>query len=221
MIPFGNFEPDRSIHKAGVTNKIINCKPVADGWGPLPSLQALSEALPGAPRGALTARSLTGDFITVAGTETNLYEVDQAGVWTSIGSGYSVPTGDNWSFELFGNRIIATQLGNPPQYYDIGVSASFAALPGSPPTARFVSVVGDFVVLYGLDGDLASLHWSGLNNSEQWTVGEELSDTQYFPNGGPIHGVIEVVGGSYVLQRDLIRSMAFQPDSAFTFAFRS
>jgi len=63
------------------------------------------------------------------------------------------------------------------------------------------------------------VQWSGIGNSEQWTPGEELSDIQTFPDGGAVQGILPVSNGAVVFQERVIRSMAFNPGSAFTFTF--
>ncbi|MEK1928239.1 MAG: hypothetical protein AAAC47_00330, partial [Pararhizobium sp.] len=167
IINFPPFEPDKAVYNTQATDVALNVAPVADGWGPLPSFVPYADALPTAPKGSITARTAQGVTVTIAGTTTHLYLVNNDGSLTDVsGATYAVPDGDDWSFALYGSRIIATNVIDDVQYYDIGVSTDFANLPGTPPKARFVKVVGDFLVLFQLASDAAALHWSGINNSE-------------------------------------------------------
>lgn len=219
MMVFPPYEPDRSIHNTGATDSVLNVKPVADSWGPMYALSPFSAVLPSPPRGGIALRSASGAQVAFVGTATGLYSLAPDGSWTDVSGAsapYAMPVGDNWTFEIFGERVIATQIGNFPQYYDIGVSTDFATLPNAP-KAKFVSVVGDFIWLLNLEGNPAGYAFSGLNNSEQWTPGLEFSDTGAFPDGGEIMGCVPTVGGCFILQRTIIRVATFAPQSGYTF----
>lgn len=220
MIPFGKFEPDKSIHNPSASTVILNVRPTADGWGSLPKLSVFSDALAEDPRGAQTLVTASGTVTTFVGTKTAIYRLGSDGSWTDVShTTYALPDGDSWSFAIYGNRILATNSADGLFYYDVGSSSAFAAAAGSPPAAKYVAVVGEFVVLLNLASDPAGLQWSGIGNSEQWTSGEELSDGQTFPEGGDIRGIVPVENGAYIAQRDMWRQMTFSPGSGFTFAF--
>lgn len=222
IVPFSAFEPDRATYNSNSTATALNVLPVADGWGPMPALVPLADALPSAPKGSITARLSSGTQVTISGTTTALYLVNSNGTLTDVsgvGSPYGVPDGDEWSFDVFGSRIIATNLIDGAQYYDIGVSTDFAPLPGSPPRARFVKVIGDFVALYQHDTDRSALQWSGINNSEQWTPGEELSDVNSFPDGEELQAISVNGSGATLAFRSGFRTMNFDPSSGYVFTF--
>jgi len=220
IISFPPFEPDKAIYNTQATGVALNVAPVADGWAPLPSFVPYASALPSEPKGSITARTAQGVTVTIAGTKTHLYRVANNGALTDVSSAtYDVPDGDEWSFALYGSRIIATNLTDVVQYYDIGTSTDFADLPGSPPKARFAKVVGDFLVLFQLDDDKSALHWSGINNSEQWVPGEELSDRNSFPDGEELQAISVNGSGATLAFRKGFRTMNFSPDSGFVFTF--
>lgn len=220
IVPFPPLEKDKASYNASATSVALNVLPVADGWGPFPALVPYAAALESAPRGSITVRTAEGEQLTIAGTATKLFSVSGAGALTDVSGGtYALPAGDQWSFCLFGERIIATNIVDGPQYYDIGTSADFQALPGTPPDARFCTTVGDFVVLFQLANDVSGLAWSGINNSEQWTVGRELSDRQSFPDGEELQAVIPNGASATLLFRAGMRSMTFAPASGFVFQF--
>lgn len=221
-ITFPPFEPDKAPYNSNATAVAVNALPIADGWGPMPSLVPLANALASAPRGSITARLSTGVQATICGTATGLYLVNNNGTLTDVSgpsAPYAVPDGDEWSFDVFGARIIATNLNDVVQYYDVGVSTDFANLPGSPPKARFVKVIGDFVALYQLENDKAAIHWSGINNSEQWVPGEELCDTNSFPDGEELQAISVNGSGATLAFRSGFRSMIFDPSSGYVFTF--
>lgn len=222
IIPFANFEPDKAPYNSNATDVAVNALPIADGWGPMPSLVPLANALPSAPKGSITARLSSGTQVTICGTSTGLYLVNNDGTLTDVSGAsapYSVPDGDEWSFDVFGARIIATNLNDDPQYYDVGVSTDFADLPGSPPKARFVKVIGDFVALFQLENDASAIHWSGINNSEQWVPGEELCDTNSFPDGEELQAISVNGSGATLAFRAGFRTMTFDPSSGYVFTF--
>lgn len=220
ILPLGPYEPDRARYARDASNVILNARPVADGWGPLPSLETFSSALSGEPRGAFTGIAPSGTIAAFAWTATAAWKLAADGTWSDVKSGaYSLATGDRWTADIFGSRIIVTNITDGVEYWDIGTSSVFATLPGSPPAAKYVRTVGDFVVLGHISGTPNKIVWSGLNNSEQWTSGEELSDSQTFADGGAVQGILEVAGGALVFQEDCIRSMQFVPQSDYTFAF--
>ena len=56
-----------------------------------------------------------------------------------------------------------------PQVFDLTSSSAFADLGGSPPQARYIAMVGRFVVLSGLLSTPYRIQWSGLNATTTWT----------------------------------------------------
>ena len=138
-----------------------------------------------------------------------------AGLWAAI---INVGSGDFWRFTQYGTRLIAVNANDAPQYIDVDAGANFAVLTGSPPQAKNVSVVGDFLVMSGLTTYPYRVQWSGINDSTIWTVGTSLSDTQDFADGGKVTGV---AGGEtgYILQEYAIRRMTFLPGSDYVFTF--
>ena len=223
MIPFPPFEPDKSPFNGGAGDNLKNCLPVADGWGPMPSLSVISEALPGTFKNGAYVRTSSGDFVVIAGTSTGLYRLDTTDFsWVDISgpsAPYNVPLNDLWSFTLFGPNLIANSLGDVPQTYDIDAGGNFADLGGSPPVAKFSWAAGDFLVLAHLANEPSALQWSGLNNSAYWTIGQRGADKQLLPSGGEIMGGIPDQRGALVILRDAMQYMQFAPSSGYTFTF--
>jgi hypothetical protein len=221
LIPFPLFEPDKSPFNAGAGNNLLNCLPVADGWGPMPSLSAITSALGAECKGAVFVRTAAGAYSVIAGTEAGLFKLNTADyTWTDISGAsapYSVPENDLWSFTVFGTKLIAHTLGDVPQVYDIEAGSTFADLGGSPPTAKYSWVAGDFLVFGYLDGEPNTIQWSGLNNAAYWTIGERGSDKQELPAGGEIMGGIPDQRGALIIQRNAMQYMQFAPGSGYTF----
>lgn len=128
----------------------------------------------------------------------------------------ALSSSDNWQFAQFGDLVIAVQANVAPQVYDLSSATAFSDLSGSPPNARYISIVGRFVVLSGLVNEPYRVHWSGLGNATQWTSGTNSSDFQDLPDGGVVRGV---AGGEYgvILQDNVIRRMTYVPGSPVIF----
>ncbi len=180
--------------------------------------------------GVRLKNSLWGIF---AGTRTKLYKFTPLGwvdVSRTVGGPYDVPfgtTNELWSFAAFGDELYAQQIGDTLQVINIDTGTNFEDAPGDPPLAHKVSQIGDFLVLSNLSPTVTwpnvnhrMIHWCGINDPTNWTVGLGLSDQQEFPDGGPVQGVAgsETIG--YVVQERAIRTMQFMPgDTTFIFSF--
>jgi hypothetical protein len=220
IVPFPHFEPDKSRFNGGASNVITNCKPTADGWGPLPSLTALSGALASAPLGAIAVKNDAGTVKIYVGTATKLYEIstnDYTFTDRSKVGDYNLAEGERWEFDLFGETLIATALGDVPQFIDIGSGTIFADLTNATFQARHVAVVGDFVVFGYTSTDARKLVWSGLNDATFWTIGERGSDEQILPDGGVIQGIIPQQPNALVAQDNKWRGLLFDSTSDYTF----
>jgi hypothetical protein len=223
MIQFGPWEPDSSGVNIGVLSDARNVYANKAGYGPVQALaESGSDALPSKAVGKFTARASDGGRITFAGTQTKIYRL-VSGAWVdytrSSGGDYNVPTDDFWSFAQFGQYVIACNINDDVQVIDIDSGATaFSALGGSPPKARYVSVVGDFVVLGCLSTNNRKVRNSAINSVTGWTVGTNLCDEQEFPDGDRVTGV---AGGEfgYVVQERALRRMIFQPGSDTAFRY--
>jgi hypothetical protein len=128
----------------------------------------------------------------------------------------SLSSDAQWQFAQFGNLVFATQKNVVLQVYNLSSSTAFADTSGSPPQANYISVVGRFLVLSGLLSNPFRIHWSGLNDTTNWTSGVGSSDYQDFPDGGIVRGV---AGGEFgtVFQDQAIRRMSYIPGSPLIF----
>lgn len=221
MVAFAAYEPDRAILNPNASTYVLNVVPVADGYGPLPDLVVYSLALPSRCFGTCYVRSSTGSYSVIAGTQTGLYLLNPATLaWDDISgpsAPYSVPDSDRWCFARFGALLIATNIGDPVQVYNVDAPLAFADLGGSPPQAKYVTVAGDFVMLGNLFSLPQRVRWSGVNDSTFWTSGERGSDFQDFPDGEDITGLFGDSVGAVVVQRKMFRVMTFDPASGFVF----
>lgn len=222
-IPFPPFEPDKSSFDPAASARVVNALPVAGGWGPMPGLTEISQALPSECVGATFVRTSTGIFRIIAGTRTRLYELDTTAYsWADItgpAGPYSVPIGDAWTFTRFGSKLVIHNLSDPIQVYDIEAGGTVANLAGSPPRAKYSWVAGDFLVLGYTDAPNGAkiVQWCELNNIEGWRVGKNGADYQELPEGDEIQGGFGENGGFTVIQRAAMQFFPFAPSSGFTF----
>jgi hypothetical protein len=171
--------------------------------------------------GAAIVYESDGTVHSFAGTDTALRKLASNRSWDDVSRpspDYTVGAGERWNFEVFGDLVLAVTISETPQAYDLSTTGTFDDLAGTPPKARYIAVVRDFVLLGNLENYANRVHWSGINDAEQWTPGTASSDYQDFPSGGPVRGLL---GGEvgYVFQAQKIWRMTFQPGSAAIFSF--
>lgn len=216
QIPFGPFAPDLSELDVGVCAVALNVYPGLNSYSPILAADTpYSDALPEAPRGLFLARKQNGTFVALAGTDGTLQRLD-GNSWTEIGSGFNVPVDEFWSGVQFGTTFIFTNITDGAQAYDLEAGGSTGALSGSPPAARFVDVIEDYVVLASLASDAFAIAWSDTNDAEEWSTGN--SGSQSFPDGGRVQNFAGAAG--LVVQETAIRDMIHAPGSAEVFQFQ-
>jgi hypothetical protein len=223
VIAFPPFEPDRSIFNPASSVNVINCVPVADGWGPLPDLTMISTALASECLGAVYARTSTGSYRIFAGTTTKLYEYNSATLgWTDItrlaGGNYAVPAGDKWSFTVFGSNLIAHNITDDIQFIGIDAGTNFAILAGSPPKAKYSWIAGEYLCLGNIASFPNRIMTSGIGDATYWTIGSKGCDIQDFADGEEVMGGKGSQQGAVIFQRKRIRSMTITTGD---FSFRT
>lgn len=224
FIQFGPWHPDLDAHNSPIMIRAENCQPAPSGYHPIPKFVPVATPVPERVFGSRVFIDQTGGYHSFCGTSTSLYKFNDATfVWDDVSgpSGpYATTTYSGWDFDIFGNRVIATNFADPVQKYDLESDTTFVDLGGSPPQARFVEIVQDQVVLACINDTLAGsrVAWSGIANSEQWTPGTNSAGFTDLSTGGPITGLI---GGEvgYPLQRGRISRMQFVPGSTYVYQF--
>ena len=220
MIRFPNFEPDRTRYALDASTLITNAVPVADGWGPLADLVSISAALAAECLGAVYVRTTAGAYRLIAFTASAIYELNTTDyTWTDI-TGATVPacpTGDRWWFVVFGDNLIAGNLGTVPQFIAITGGTDFADLTGSPPTTRYAWVAGEYLVLAHTTAAPNRIYTSGIGDATYWTVGQRGADFQEFAEGEDIVGGIGAERGAIIFQRKMIRQMVLTSGGDYSF----
>jgi hypothetical protein len=219
---FPKFAPDQNDPGEHTSSVIQNVFPRVDGYGPVPALVTFTSALPGPCRGYFYARNTDSSISIFAGTVTDLYEMNNTTfTWTRVSKGgvsYApVASTSNWQFLQFENTVLAVQVNTVPQTFNLGVSAAFADLAGSPPQAGCIAAINGFIVLSELLGNVNRIQWSDLFGITTWTAGVGYSDFQDLPDGGGVHGLSGGDNYGLAFQDLCIRSLIYAPGQAVVF----
>lgn len=222
-VPFAEWRPDAAELNSQFTGDVNNVLCAAGSYLPFPAPSELTGALAAKPLGAFVARSLNGQVTVFVGTVEKLYVMDNTDLtWTDVsktGATYNANDTARWDFEQFGEYVVAVNVNDDPQVFQLGVSTEFADLGGSPPRAHFVKAWGDFLCLMQLANNPNRVHWSGLNDITSWTPGTANSDYQDFPEGGVVQGSSRATNPVILMQRAVYVG-TFVPGSAVIFTFR-
>jgi hypothetical protein len=209
MLTFGPYTPDQPELNGGTTVAQNVLPRTVSSYGPIKSLSPVTAALTNRAQGAGAFVDKAGGIHNFCGDSENIFKLNVTawGEQSAVAAGYTTATDDTWNFIKFGEVIVAVNgFTDNPQAYTLNVSTDFAALAGSPPQAKHIAVIKDFVVLGNLDeaGTVYSnrLRWSAINDVTDWpTIGSadaaaKQSDQQDLPVGGEIQAIIGAVGGS-------------------------
>jgi len=194
-IAFGEWLPDQP----GVTGAITdakNCYPVANGYAPVRSEADYSDA---AAQNLLIAfgGKFGGEVALFAAGATQVYKFDSSDASLDAATTTGYTSVESWDVTQYGAKMILANGQDKLQAYEIGVSTYFADLAAAAPTAKFVTVVRDFVVAANDGTDTNKVYWSDINDETDWTPGAaSQSDFQIIPDGGDITGL---AGGEYGL----------------------
>lgn len=208
-VQVGEWLPDQpALSNLGAT-EAKNVIPWNDSYKSFNDLSVASTALNARCQGGYFARDDAGNVFNYAGDATKLYSLDgmsYSDVSRIAGGAYSTPTDGDWEFTQWGETVISVNGSDVPQVVSLG-GAAFTALAGSPPTARHIAVVRDFVVLGNISGSPNRVQWSAIGDSETWTISSStLADFQDLQGDGG--WVAKIVGGEFGVvfrERDIWR----------------
>jgi hypothetical protein len=193
-IVFGEWLPDQP----GVTGAVmeaVNCFPVTNGYAPLREAADYSDAS-GETLLVAFAGKYAGASSLFAASATSIYKFDSSDAsLDALKTSYS--SVEAWDVTQFGSKLIMANGSNVLQTWDLGGSTTVSALSASAPTAKYVTVVRDFVVAANVGGEENKVYWSDINDETDWTPSTaSQSDSQLIPDGGDVTGI---AGGEYGL----------------------
>lgn len=217
---FGDWLPDLdAMNPVPHLRDAKGCIPGLKGYKPLPGVAASSsseDSIGGRPYGVIMARDKDNAAHIYAASSNKLWEYELPDDWqdrSKTGNYTAATTRTRWRFTTFGDRLIATNGLDAPQYIDMSTAATqFDDLPGTPGICKYVATYGEFVFLAALGSSGMAIKWSAIGNSEGWTAGVGLSDEQEFADGGNITGMLATKSALYVFQEDCIRRVLFTGD---------
>lgn len=218
LVNFAPWRPDRAALNSAFTASASNVLPSPDGYIPFPSFSSFTQATTDPANGGFTAISSSGVVSVFVGTEGDLLKLDATDnswdVVTKTATTYSSNENAKWWFIQFGDYVVAGNINDPPQVYQLGVSTLFADLGGSPPNASGAAIWGgDYLALWAGD----TVYWSDTNNITNWATGN--SGSQTFPDGGEVMGANSITN-PFIIQRDAIRHASYAPGSLEVFTFQ-
>lgn len=221
-IEFKDWLPDQP-GITGVVKEALNVVPQAVGYGPLRTpvdySQSASETLNNVVAGRNPATGATEVF---AGGETKLFKLDSGDLSlddVSKMGGYTTPAEQKWRFTQFGDVLIAANADEKLQGWTLGSSTAWADLSADAPTAKYLTVVRDFVVAgYTSSTDSQKVQWSGINDETQWTTtSTNQSDYQVIPDGGAVQGITGGEFGLVLMEKSIYRMSYVGTPAIFQF----
>lgn len=228
MIKLGQFLPDQPPFQSAGATVANNVVPAANGYTNLPDVQPFSGAANKFIRGMFAAKDDAASSAIYAGDEESLYKLDATdSTFTDISktSDASYSTGDGyvWRFVQFGEEVIATNYSDPIQTITAAAGGRFSDLAGSPPKAKYIAVVRDFVMC-GYTNDTTDgekpyrVRWSGIGDYDSWAVSADTqADFQDIADMGAVTGL---VGGEYatiLMERGIVRAQYVGSPLVFEF----
>lgn len=217
QLKFGEWLPDQQAYLNAGLLEAKNCIPQAQSYRSISSPIGVSDALNDRVVGSAWVRDQNQAIVVLVGTQTGLFWLQDDGSWRNVsqGSADADPAGPyaavtRWEFARFGTLVVAVAAGIAPQVIDLsaGLAARFADLggpsTGTPPQAKRVAVVRDFVFLGDLTNEEDTIQWSGFNNAAIWDQIIYQADSQRLYEGGRVQ---RVIGGGYglIFQENRIR----------------
>lgn len=218
LVNFAPWRPDRAALNSAFTSYAVNVLPSPDGYIPFPSFAAFTQATGDPANAGITAISSSGVVHVFAGTDEDLLKLDTSdnswGVVNQTAVTYNSNANAKWWFIQFGDYVVAGNINDDPQVFQLGVSTEFSDLGGSPPRAEGAAIWGgDYLAIWAGD----TVYWSDTNNISNWSTGN--SGSQTFPDGGAVMGANSVTN-PFVVQRDAIRQATLIPGSLEVFTFQ-
>ncbi len=204
---FGEWTPDQPGVSGSVT-EAVNCYPVANGYAPLNQVEPYPNEDVVASETLLNAFAgkFAGQNTLFAASATKIFKFDSGNnsyVDISKAGGYSATA---WDITQFGPKMILANGVSKLQSFSLAGSSVFADLSADAPTAKYVTVVRDFVVAASVAGAESTVYWSDINDETDWTpAASSQADSQILPDGGDITGLSGGEYGLVFLERAIYR----------------
>lgn len=212
LLRFGDFTPDQMSDLGGDITGVI---PMDEHYEPFAGPTDYgSGTLSSRPQGAFSCRSAAGTPYNFFGDSTRLYLLNGLtfdDVSSTFGGSYTTGADERWNFVQFGERVIATNFTDPMQGYLMGTSTKFANLSGSPPRARYITAIKDFVVVANCDTGVTRVQWSAQGDPTASWATSPATQADYQDLDTTRGWIRAIVGGEYgvIFQENAITRMTY------------
>jgi hypothetical protein len=205
-VQFQEWLPDQPAI-AGQLLEAKNVYPVSIGYAPFNSAEDYSNSASENLNSIFVGKF--GDEVQLfAGSETKLFQFNSTNLnLTDVSKSGGYSSLHYWKFTQFGKVVLATNNSTPIQAWTMGTSSAFADLSASAPTAKYVTVVRDFVVAAHLGTtEPSKVIWSDINDETNFVSGStSQSDYQILADGGNITGITGGEFGLIFLEKSIVR----------------
>lgn len=235
-LPIAPYAPDLPDYPAPGSSNILNVVPrTSASYGPIKSPSVVSGALGNRCQGASAFIDKNGIISLFAGDSTKLY-IQQAGsnAWVDVsGATYTIDSDDQWEFDIFNGKVIATDYTDKIQVYDLVAGGTFGDLAAAAPKARTISVVKNAFLVAGNTVDATNgamdqrVWWSAAGDATNWpTLGGtaaaqvQSGATDLLGNMGPIMAIRAGLSSAdaVVIQKYGVKRMMYAgPPQVFDF----
>lgn len=220
------FAPDMDPTVPGVITDCTQLVPTERGMAAAPAaVNAGFDALAAECRGAAVMVNTAGTRRTIAGTQTELYELT-GGSWTAVGAATLTGSSENrWSFAQFGDVALASNDTEPIQ---ASTSGDFNSITEAP-KARIIVSVPNFVIALNTNdsagsetyGDSPDRWWCcAFQDHTDWTtsVTTQCNTGRLIGNGGEITAGLGFGDGLVVYKaRQMFKGVYAGPPVVFQF----
>lgn len=232
------WRPDLPSVGSGYSTEVLNVLPkTPTSYGPFPNFTVYAaDPLDSRCQGAIGVMDNDGNVNTFAGTGNALYQMTVAGptfVDQSAVGGYNCGVDESWFFTLFANTVVATNIGDPIQSFDLAGPGPFADLSADAPQARYVAVVKGWLFAANtfdpIDGNVPwRVWWSAYQDPSSWptpgTAAAAAAQSDFndiVGQGGWIQGVVGNLGtadAAVFFEHAVWRVVYSGPPTVFTFS---
>ena len=220
--PLKTFAPDVSPITPGILVSVENAYPSeTGGLRATPTPSPVSSALAGTVKSSFSFQDVGLSYRHIAATASKLYELQGTG-WTDVSnSTTSYGNVDRWRYATWGNWVLATDLNTPMQVQTASLAA-FTDLSGSPPQAKYITTVKDFVVLSGLSGAYGNrIQWCALGDATDWSpsLTTQAGYTDLLDTPSPVTAFCRM-GDMFVAFKERAMYMGYYSGSPFTWTIQ-
>lgn len=238
VLPVAEWRPDLPSLVEG-SAYVRNVLPRTEvSYGPCPSLSPYAtSALAARCQGLYSATDPTDSVHVFAGTATNLYRMTSsastfASVSKSAGA-YNIAADDMWHFCLIKDKVIATNIADPIQVFEIGTDSKFSDLSSGAPKARYAAGVKNWLMVANTSDNVSGaapwrVWWAALNDPTNWPTPGSAAAAQFQSDyndtvgeGGWIQGLVGNLGTADVgvfFEHAIWRGVYVGPPAVFDFA---